>query len=132
MADIIRTWPACVSAKSASQMFSPNVPPFHQFYFTLGRGVPKQKVDRLWFTYQGRILGHFVIEEIVVNDGTLPKLNRLDGGESDWQFKRDVRVAVCAARCVRLKERMYMSGFRGWRYFDIDNYRGSTEARFRL
>jgi hypothetical protein len=113
-------------------MFSPRVPTFHRYYFTLGRGRPKEKIDRLWFTYGGRILGYFEVEEIVVNDGTLPHLNRLDGGESEWQIKKDAKVAICAPPCVRLKERIFMEGFRGWRYFNLDEYRGSPDAKFRF
>jgi hypothetical protein len=132
VAEIIKTWPACVSARSTARMFSPAVPTFHRYYFTLGRGRPKLEVSRLWFTYLGRILGYFEVEEIVVNDGTLPQGRRLDGGESEWQMKKDAKVAICAPPCVRLKERLYMEGFRGWRYFNLEEYRGSPDAKFRL
>ena len=131
MSDIIKTWPAFISAKATARMFSPTVPPFHVYYFTLGRGMPKEKIDRLWFTYQGRIVGWFPVEEIIVNVGQIPTLNRLDGGESGWQMKKDAKVAICAPPCVRLKERVFMSGFRGWRYFDFEAYRGTVEARYR-
>jgi len=132
MADIIKTWPAVVSARATARMFSPDVPAFHRYYFTLGRGRPKQAIERLWFTYLGRILGYFPIEEITVNDGTLPALHRLDGGEGDWQFRRDAIIAICAPPCVRLKDRVFMSGFRGFRYFDIDEWRQNAESRFRF
>jgi hypothetical protein len=132
MADIIKTWPACVSAQSTAQMFSPTVPPFHVFYFTLGRGMPKQKIERLWFTYQGRVVGWFPVEEIIVNVGQIPTLNRLDGGESDWQIRKDAKVAICNPPCVRLKERLFMDGFRGFRYFDIDAWRQNPESRHRF
>ena len=132
MADIIKTWPTVVSAKATARMFSPTVPTFHRYYFTLGRGRPKQAIERLWFTYQGRILGYFIVEEIVVNDGTLPKLHRLDGGESDWQMRKDAIVAVCAPPCVRLKDRVFMDGFRGFRYFDLESYRAQPESRHRI
>ena len=132
MADIIKTWPACVSARSTAAMFSPTMPPFHVFFFTLGRGMPKQKIERLWFTYQGRIVGWFPVKEIIVNVGQIPALNRLDGGEGDWQMRKDAKVAICNPPCVRLKERLYMSGFRGFRYFDIDAWRQDPESRHRI
>ena len=132
MADIIKTWPVCVSAKATARMFSGTVPPFHVYFFTLGRGMPKQKVERLWFTYEGRILGWFPVEAIIVNVGQIPALNRLDGGESDWQIRKDAKVAICNPPCVRLKDRLFMSGFRGWRYFNLENYKQTSESRYRL
>jgi len=132
MSDIIKTWPVAVTAKATAQVFSPKHPPFVRYYFTLGRGKPKQAVERMWFTYQGRILGWFEVEEIVCNDGSLPKLNRLDGSPGEWQMKKDSWIAVCAPPCHRLTERVYMDGFRGFRYFNFEEYRGTTEARFRL
>ena len=130
--DIIKTWPAAVNPRTVAEMFSENTPPFCIFYFTLGRGKPKQMIDRLWFTYQGRILGYFEVQEIVVNDGTLPKLHSLDGGDSEWQIRKDAKVAICRPPCHRLKERVFMSGFRGWRYFDFAEYSQTSEARHRL
>lgn len=129
--DIIKTWPANVDARSVAAMFSEKTPPWCVFYFTLGIGKPKENVERLWFTYRGRILGFFVIREIIVNDGTLPKLQSLDGSESDWQFRKDAKVAICLPPCHRLRERVFMDGFRGWRYFDFESYRGTAEARHR-
>lgn len=132
MSDIIKTWPANVRAETVARIFSPTVPPWHWYYFTLGRGRPKESIERLWFTYQGRILGWFTVQEIVVNDGSLPKLNRLDGGESEWQMRRDAKIAVCPAPCTRIKERVFMEGFRGWRYFDFEAYAQTSDARHRL
>jgi hypothetical protein len=131
MAEIIKTWPACIPAKTTAEVFSPSHPPFCRYYFSLGRGKPKQKIDFMWFAYQGRILGYFVVEEIVVNDGTLPKLHRLDGEESGWQIRKDSWVAVCAPPCIRLRDRIFHDGFRGWRYFDLDAHRGTLDAKFR-
>jgi hypothetical protein len=131
MSDIIKTWPANVSAKSVAQMFSERTPPFCVFYFTLGRGMPKQKIERLWFTYQGRVVGYFNVEEIIVNVGQIPPLSRLDGGESDWQIRKDAKVAICKPPCVRLRERVFMDGFRGFRYFNLDEYKGTSESRHR-
>lgn len=132
MAEIIKTWPAMISVRTTARLFSANVPPFHRYYFTLGRGTPQAKVERLWFTYQGRIIGWFPVTEIIVNVGQIPALNRLDGGESEWQIKKDARVAICIPPCRRLKGRIFMSGFRGWRYFNIDEYRETVEARHRI
>jgi hypothetical protein len=132
MAEIIKTWPASIPAKTTAQVFSQNHPPFCRYYFSLGRGKPKQSINRLWFTYQGRILGSFEIEEVVCNDGTLPKLHRLDGGESGWQIRKDSWVAVCAPPCARMKDRVFMDSFRGWRYFNLDEYRGTAESRYRI
>ena len=132
MADIIKTWPSCVSARSTARIFSSNLPPFRVFYFTLGRGMPKQQIERLWFTYQGRIVGWFPVEEIIVNVGQIPALNRLDGGESEWQIKKDAKVAICTPPCVRLKERLFMDGFRGYRYFDLDEWRENPLSRHRI
>jgi hypothetical protein len=132
MTDIIKTWPANMDAKVVAKLFSEDDAPFCELYFTLGRGMPKQKVDYLWFTYQGRIIGRFKIDRIVVNDGTLPRLSRIDGGESEWQIRKDAKVAICAPPCIRLKERIFMSGFRGWRYFDLESYRETSESRHRL
>lgn len=130
--DILKTWPACIPAKITAEVFSEEHPPFCRYYFSLGKGKPKQQIARMWFTYQGRILGSFEVEEIVVNDGTLPKLRRLDGEESGWQIRKDAWVAICAPPCRRLKERIYHDSFRGWRYFDLDGYRETADARFRL
>jgi hypothetical protein len=128
---IIKTWPAVVDAKKVAQIFSPRGC-FARYYFTLGRGKPKQSIERLWFTWRGRILGSFEIECVVCNDGSLPRLNRIDGGESEWQIRKDTWVAICIPGCDRLKERLFMSGFRGWHYFDLASYRSDPESRVRI
>jgi putative heme degradation protein len=86
----------------------------NNFYFTNGRGKPKEQITRLWFTYHGRILGSFRVLEIVQNDGTnipkLYKLSSLKSGEpevSDWQIKLDAWVAVCD-EFIKLRERLYI------------------------
>lgn len=132
MADIIKTWPACIPAKTTARVFSAYDSRFTDYYFSVGRGKPKQPVRWMWFTYMGRIIGRFIISGIVCNDGTLPKLYRLDGGESGWQFRKDSWIAVCSAPCIRLHERVFFSSFRGWRYFDFESYRGSVDARHRI
>lgn len=132
MADIIKTWPANMDSKVVAELFSKDNPPFCEFYFTLGRGRPQQSIERLWFTYQGRIIGWFAVNRIVVNDGTLPHLSRIDGGESEWQIRKDAKVAICKPPCHRLKDRVFMSGFRGWRYFNFDEYSLTSESRHRF
>lgn len=129
--DIIKTWPADMDAKTVARIMSPKGC-FARYYFALGRGKPKQKVDRLWFTYRGRILGSFFVEEVVCNDGSLPKLNRLDGQPSEWQIKKDAWVAICVPGCERPPERTYHEPFRGWRYFSYENFRGTMEAKCRV
>ncbi len=131
MADIIKTWPANVDARTVVSIFRSRCG-WANYYFTLGRGKPAQQIDRIWWTWRGRILGSFRVDRVVVNDGSLPKLCRLDGGESEWQIRPDMWVAICAEGCEPLRERMYMTGFRGWRYFDITAYRQTTESRMRL
>jgi hypothetical protein len=132
MAEIIKTWPAFVDAKTVSRIFAPKASPFSRYYFTLGRGKPQHPVSWLWFTWRGRILGSFLVEEIVINDGTLPRLSSLSGEESEWQIKPDRWVAVCSPPCQRLVRRVYMPGFRGWRYFDYGEYLCTLESKVRL
>jgi hypothetical protein len=72
------------------------------------------------------------VEKLVVNDGSLPAMRSLSGEESGWQLKHDAWVAVCIPGCHRLRERIFMEGFRGWRYFNLDAYRESPDARFRM
>lgn len=131
MAEIIKTWPAQVDARTAAQIFSPKGC-FARYYFTLGRGRPKEKITRMWFTYRGRIVGSFFVEKVVCNDGSLPRLERLDGTPSEWQIRKDAWVAICVPGCERPPVRAFMSGFRGWRYFDFETYRQNPESRFRL
>lgn len=129
--DIIKTWPAFIDPKTVARMFSPKGS-FARYYFTIGHGRPKQKIERMWFTYRGRILGRFYVEEVVCNDGSLPKLNRLDGQPSEWQIRKDAWVAVCVPGCVRTRERVFYGAFRGFRYFDYEAYRGTMEAKCRV
>jgi hypothetical protein len=123
MSHILKTWPAAVSAKTTAKIFDAEHPAFAWCVFSLGRGKPKQTIDRLYFTYGGRILGYFRVHHLLRYDGdNLPKLQRLDGGESGWQFKPDTWVAVCEGPCVRLSSRIAHPSFRGWRYFDLAEY----------
>lgn len=103
------------------------------YYFSLGRGRPKRDgVDGIYFTHRGRIIGNFSIKEIVQNAGQLPMLTTLDGEPSEWQIKADAWVAVCRPPFHRMSERLYHEGFRGWRYFDLESYRGTVESKVRL
>lgn len=131
MAEIIKTWPANVDARTVAHIFGDECV-FATFYFTLGRGKPKQPVDRLWFTYQGRILGSFKVLEIKQNDGSLPKLRSITDEESEWQIRPDHWVAICKGPMERLTDRVFMSGFRGYRYFDLNEYRKTNEAKVRI
>ena len=132
MADIIKTWPANTNPRTVAEIFRSGESTFATYYFTLGRGKPRHPVDRLWFTWRSRILGSFAVSRIVINDGSLPKLHRLDGGDSEWQIKPDRWVAICDQDCIPLDERLYYSAFRGWRYFDIDTYRTTPDSRVRI
>src|SRR5260370_38249510 len=115
MAEINKSWPANVDAHTVAEMFSPDNL-WLSYYFTLGRGKPKQSIDRIWYTWRGRILGSFKVDRIVQNDGSLPTLSRIDNIESDWNIKPDMWVAICDTACDPLNERVFMSGFRGYRY----------------
>jgi hypothetical protein len=127
--EIIKTWPAFMPPRHVLEVFNSD---FAHFYFTLGRGKPKDEISRLWFTHRGRILGSFSIGRLVINDGTLPKLCSLSGEESEWQIKPDNWVAICPGPIERLKEKLYYSGFRGWRYFDLEEHRGTLESMVQL
>jgi len=103
------------------------------FYFTLGRGRPrKSEPDQLYYTHRGEILGYFAIAEIVQNVGQLPKLTAIDGTESEWQIKGDAWVAICKPPFHELEEKIFHEGFRGWRYFDLNAYRGTLGAKVRI
>lgn len=129
--DILKTWPAFMEPRKVLEIFSPKIT-FAVYYFTLGKGKPSQHIDNLYFTYCGRILGHFAVKEIVCNVGQLPRLRRIDGGESEWQIKRDRYVAICDPPFTRLKEKLYYGSFRGFRYFSIAEYRESPESHIAL
>lgn len=131
MAAIIRTWPAWMPPRKVLEVFTHD---WGNFYFTLGRGKPALETlpDEIWFTHRGRILGHFKISKIVRNEGQLPKLRSLSGEASEWQIKPDNWVAICEPPFIRLKEKLYFTGFRGWRYFDLAKHRGSLDSKVQL
>jgi hypothetical protein len=100
---------------------------FARYYFTLGRGKPKEPITKIWYTWRGRILGSFRVDEIIRNDGSLPKLLSLSDEESGWQIKPDAWVAICLPGALAYRDGVFMSGFCGWRYFDTAAYRDNPE-----
>ena len=130
MADIIKTWPAFMERRKVRAIFSSK---WAMFYFTLGKGKPKQIVEHLWFTHQDEILGKFPVREIVCNVGQLPKLRSLENRESEWQIKPDRYVALCPGPFQWLQgETLYYGSFRGFHYFDFDVYSQTMEAKIAL
>lgn len=130
MTAILKTWPAFMEREHTLEVFTHK---WAVFYFTLGRGRPrKAEPDQLYYTHRGEIIGHFAIKEIVQNVGQLPKLTAIDGTESEWQIKGDAWVAICPPPFHRLQEEIFHEGFRGWRYFDLDAYRGTLGGKVRI
>lgn len=127
--DILKTWPGFMPRSHTLEVFHHG---WARFYFSLGRGKPSQAIDKLWFTHRGQVIGHFHISEIKRNDGSLPKLQALDGKESEWQIKPDAWVAICDPPFSNLVARVFHDGFRGWRYFDFDKYAQTMDAKVRL
>lgn len=132
MAEIIKTWPAAMPAREVRAIFFDREQQFCEYYFTLGRGKPQQEITRLWYTYQGRIIGSFTVDRVVCNDGSFPALRRIDGEEGGWRIRPDYWVAICHGPMLRPRQRMYMSGFRGWRYFDLAAWLTQPESGMRL
>jgi hypothetical protein len=131
LADIIRTWPAFMERKRVLNAFTHG---YARFYFTCGRGKPKQEVENIWFTHTGDILGHFKIDEFFhyEREGQLPPLRSVSNRESEWQFRPGSWIAICPGPFIPLKEEMHYGSFRGWRYFDLEKHRGSLEALIAL
>ena len=129
MTAILKTWPAFMPPRKVLEVFGHD---WGRFYFTLGRGKPQKPIEQLWFTHRSRILGYFGVGEIVQNVGQLPKLRALSGEISEWQIKGDRWVAICPPPFHRLEEKLYHEGFRGWRYFDLEAYRGTLGAKVRI
>jgi hypothetical protein len=138
--DIIKTWPSFLNFRTLRKIVDG---PEFRYFFLLGRGCPRhvhkhatdsEKNGSLWFTHQGRIRGHFVIEHIVhyEKEGQLPPLKALDGSLSKWQFRPGSWIAMCRPPFVPLRERIFMAGFRGWHYFDLNSYRSTFDAKVRL
>jgi hypothetical protein len=131
MADIIKSWPSFINPATTAKVFSEGNPPFGRYYFSLGRRKPKDAIEHIWIVYRGRIIARLAVEQIVVNDGSLPVLRRLNGEVSAWQPPKDAHVAVCRPP-VRIRERVFHESRRGWTYFDFDTYRETVDARFRV
>lgn len=140
MAALLKTLPTRFARGKIQEFLSC---PFGRFYFTLGRGKPQRfaapypqprGVDQIYFTHQSVILGHFDIEGIIRNEGQLPLLTTLDGKPSEWQIKLMNWVAICYPPFQPLDalSAVYHESFRGWRYFDLESYRGTPAARIRL
>lgn len=112
------------------------------FYFPIGRGMPKRSpVTRLYFTFRGRVMGWFKIAEFQVmcptllewmisETGSMPEnqdreptakcnLNLVYKGGKRWFPKLGTWVVFCSSPFHRTKKRIYMQGFRGFRYFDL-------------
>lgn len=123
------------------------------FFFSLGRAKPKQPVERLFFTFQGRILGWFDVLDIIYNSpqfeasvsgGTtldqattpdqpprqLVRYRERNGGE--WRPKMDSALVLCRPPFFRVEEKLYHEGFRGWRYFDLEAHRKTLDAQVRV
>ncbi len=130
MSAILKTWPSSFPRSKVLEVFNHE---WGQFYFTLGRGLPKQNPDELWYTHRGEIIGYFKIVKIIRNMGdNLPKLKSITGEVSEWQIKLMNWVAVCDPPFLLAPERTYHEGFRGYRYFNFDRYRGTLDAKVRL
>jgi len=120
------------------------------YYFTLGRGRPKQPVERLYFTFQGMVIGWFDVENIVANVGEWADF--VGGGTtmeqstgrqravniykdregSTWTPKLGVWLVLCPPPFHLTEEQPYFSGFQGFRYFDLDSYRKTLDAKVLL
>jgi hypothetical protein len=134
MTAILKTLPVRFARGEMERFLGMDGKPFCVYFFTLGRGRPQRPdpVTQIYFTHRSVILGHFEIAEIVQNKGQLPLLTTLDGAPSDWQIKPDRWVAVCRPPFHPLEAKTYHTGFRGWRYFDLQNYRGTLDSKVPL
>jgi len=129
MAEIIKTWPAFMAPDLVRKIFEHK---WGRFYFSLGRGKPQLPVGHIWFTHRGVLLGKFTIDELVRNEGQLPKLRSLSNRVSEWQIKPLNWVAICSPPIQWLEERIYHESFRGWRYFTFTAYRETVDATINL
>jgi hypothetical protein len=104
------------------------------YVFQLGRGEPKRKpVEHLWFVFRGRLYGSFEIARIERNVGQFADLVTLYKREDlakEWHLRDDNWVAVCRPPFKFFRGRhVYYSGFQGWRYFDLEQYRHTIDAK---
>lgn len=106
------------------------------YVFQLGRGKPKQEPKNLWFVYRGRVYGHFEIARIERNEGQFEELVTMYKREdlaSEWHLGFGNYVAICKPPFEFFKGRkVFYSGFQGWRYFDLEQYRNSIDAKVRI
>lgn len=105
------------------------------YVFQLGRGEPQRKpVENLWFVFRGRLYGHFQIARIERNAGQFADLVTLYKREdlaTEWHLRDDNWVAICKPPFHFLKgKHVYYSGFQGWRYFALEQYRMTNDARW--
>lgn len=130
MTAILKTWPSFMPRSKVLEVFTHD---WGHFYFTLGRGKPKEEPSELWYTHRGQIIGHFNVERIVRNLGNnLPRLRSISGEVSEWQIKLMNWVAICRPPFHPLEEKLYHEGFRGWHYFELEKYRGTLDAKVRI
>jgi hypothetical protein len=135
MADVIKTWPGYMDREKVMRIFTLSSHerwrPDDRYYFVIGKGKPKQTIERLWFVHQGEILGCFVVDSVQCNVGEFPKLRSLENRESEWQIKPDRWVAICKGPFLPLTgdEPVYHDAFRGFRYFDFNSYIQTMEAK---
>lgn len=128
--DIVKTWPSFMEPEKVGRIFAQR---WARFYFSLGRGRPKREISSIWFTHRGRLIGSFPIEQIVKFDGrNIPELRSLEDRDSAWQFIPGVHVAVCVPPCQWIDGEVFHESFRGWRYFDLAEYRETTDAHVNL
>jgi hypothetical protein len=134
MSAIIKTLPVRFARGQIERFFGLDGKPcWTTYYFTLGRGRPKQSdPDKLYFTHKGIIIGFFNVVEIVQNVGQLPKLTNMDGDPSAWQIKPDAWVAVCRPPFFLLEKKIYHEGFQGWRYFNFVAYSRTIASKLRI
>lgn len=125
--DIIKTWPGFMDQKKVLRVFTHA---WGRFYFSVGKGKPKQEVEKLWYTHKGLILGYFTIAEFFhyEREGQLPPLRSIENKESQWQFRPGIWIAICPPPFVRLQEELHYAGFQGWRYFELEKHRESIDA----
>lgn len=150
MADIIKCWPAQFSRRKTLEVFQHD---WGEFYFTIGRGRPKHVVtldeinpkspsyafkgdgveaSKLFYAHRGKLLGHFVIRELRLNNGAnIPRLRSITGEVSEWQIRVGRWVAICRGPFVplRSKRAVYYDSHRGFHYFDLNSYLNSMESQ---
>ena len=133
MTAILKTWPSFMERSKVLEVFNHD---WGTFYFTLGRGKPQKEISELWYTHRGEIIGHFSVGTVVRNMGdNLPRLRSITGEVSEWQSKLMNWVALCPPPFFPLHKaygRIFHEAFRGWRYFDLESYRSTIDAKIRL